>query len=115
LAVRTGTTYPILTTATGQIFLAFGDVDLPGVGPNGDADVEGLREEVRARRLARVDQTFLVGVCAMAGPLFHQDGRLAAAVTIVGRPGVLDLAWDGPTARAIEAFTAACSDLATPR
>jgi DNA-binding IclR family transcriptional regulator len=114
LAVRTGTTYPILTTATGQIFLAFGTVDLPGVPAAGDAAVDRLREEVRARRLARVDQTFLVGVCAMAGPLFHLDGRLAAAVTIVGRPGVLDLAWDGPTARAIEAFTAACSDVAAP-
>jgi DNA-binding IclR family transcriptional regulator len=114
LAVRTGTTYPVLTTATGQIFLAFGAVELPGV-PAGDPGVERLREEVRAHRLARVDQSFLVGVCAMAGPLFHLDGRLAAAVTIVGRPGVLDLAWDGPTARAIEAFTAACSDVAAPR
>jgi DNA-binding IclR family transcriptional regulator len=131
LAVRIGTAYPLLTTATGHIYLAFGEravirdriahelvaarsAAVPGV-PEDETGVERLREEVRERRLARVEQTFLVGVSAMAGPLFHQDGRLAAAVTIVGRPGVLDLGWDGRTARAIEAFTAACSATTAPR
>ena len=64
---------------------------------------------MRARGLASVDQSFLVGVDAMAGPLFHQDGRLAGAVTVVGRPDTLDLAWDGPTAAAIRRFAAASS------
>ena len=125
LAVRMGTTYPLLTTATGHIFLAFAPDVIPqeriaeelaavrstGISgvPVDQAGVAALRAEVRARGLARVDQTFLVGVSAMAGPLFHQDGRLAAAVTVVGRPGVLDLTWDGPTAQAIRRFTAQSS------
>jgi DNA-binding IclR family transcriptional regulator len=126
LAVRTGTTYPILTSATGHIFLAYhpgasaaGTAELtatraariPGA-PVDEAGIAGLAAAVRERGLARADQTFLVGVCAMAGPLFHQDGRLAAAVTVIGRPDTLDIAWDGPTARAIRRFAAAAS--ATP-
>jgi DNA-binding IclR family transcriptional regulator len=113
LAVRIGTTYPLLTTATGRIFLAFGGV--PGPPESDPAEVEALRAEVREHRLAWVDQSFLVGVSAISGPLFHQDGSLAAAVTIVGRPGVLDVAWDGAPAQAIERFTAACSAVTTQR
>jgi DNA-binding IclR family transcriptional regulator len=128
LAVRVGTAYPILTSATGRIFLAFEPrsvapdriaaelaaaraARIPGA-PTDEPGVERLAEEVRERGLAGVDQTFLVGVCAIAGPLFHQDGRLAAAVTVIGRPDTLDLAWDGSTARAIRRFAAAAS--ATP-
>jgi len=108
LAVRIGTTYPLKTTATGQVYLAFSR-DAGALTAAGDPEVEQIRAAVRERGLARVEESFLVGVCAMAGPLFHQDGRLAAAVTVVGRPGALDLAWDGQTARAIVDFTAGCS------
>jgi DNA-binding IclR family transcriptional regulator len=130
LAVRVGTTFPVLTTATGRIFLAYAfdgipasvladelaaarRVHIPGA-PADDAEVEALRDEVRARGLASVDQSFLVGVDAMAGPLFHQDGRLAAAVTVIGRPDTLDLAWDGATAEAIRRFAAASSATLAP-
>lgn len=112
LAVRLGTAYPLLTTATGRIFLAFGGVAPPaGAEPT---EIVALKEETRRRRLARVEESFLVGVCAIAGPLFRQDGSLAAAITVVGRPGVLDLEWDGATAQAIERFTAACSATRSP-
>ncbi len=106
LAVRVGTTFPVLTTATGRIFLAFGP---PGIVAEEGPEVDALRSEVRARGLAAVDGTFLVGVSAIAGPLFHQDGRLAAAVTVIGRSGVFDMSWDGPIAGAIRRFTDACS------
>ena len=125
LAIRIGTTFPVLTTATGRIFLAFGFDQIPAAmladelaavrrvhvpgAPADDAEVQALRDEVRARGLASVDQSFIVGIDAMAGPLFHQDGRLAGAVTVIGRPDTLDLAWDGATAGAIRRFAAASS------
>jgi len=69
---------------------------------------------VRERGVARVDQSFIVGITAMAAPIFSNDGRVAAALTVLGRSHVLDIAWDGTIARAILAFTAACSDKPSP-
>ncbi len=125
LAVRTGTAFPLLTSATGRIFLAFAPdlvadarlaeelaaaraAHVAGVPANGDG-ISQLRDEVRRAGLACVDQTFLVGVCAMAAPLHHGDGRLAAALTVIGRPGALDLGADGAVARALRSFTDAAS------
>jgi DNA-binding IclR family transcriptional regulator len=123
LAVRVGTTFPLLTSATGLIFLAFAPDVVPAErvaeelaavqaarvsGIPGDADaVARLRAEVRAQGLAAVDQTFMVGICALAVPLLHGDGRLAAALTVIGRPGGLDRNPDGEVARALRAFAGA--------
>jgi DNA-binding IclR family transcriptional regulator len=125
LAVRVGTAHPILTSATGQIFLAYAPeaiaeakiaeelaaAKLAGVtgAPSDRTAVNQLRERVRERGLASVDQTFLVGVRALAVPLFHGDGRLAGAVTVIGRAGALDLDPEGAPARALKAFAATCS------
>ncbi|HYZ15528.1 MAG TPA: IclR family transcriptional regulator [Candidatus Acidoferrum sp.] len=125
LAVRVGTAHPVLTSATGHIFLAFApeaisegqiaaelsaarSAHVAGT-PIDAAGVGRLREEVRSRGMAAVDQTFLVGVRAIAVPLYHGDGRLAAAVTAVGRPDALDLSPDGAPAQALRSFVAACS------
>jgi DNA-binding IclR family transcriptional regulator len=54
--------------------------------------------------LAHVSQTFLVGVEALSGPLFDAQGRLAAALTIITRPGQLDLTPNGPVARQLREF-----------
>jgi len=120
LAVRPGTTFPLLTSASGRIFLAFGEPRVTGPlvhqelaraaslaapdVPKTQADVEALVDEIRRRRMARVSQTFLIGVEAIAGPIFGPDGRLAAALTAVGHPGNIDISWDGPTARELAAF-----------
>jgi DNA-binding IclR family transcriptional regulator len=123
LAVRVGTAFPLLTSATGLIFLAFAPDVVPAErvaeelataqaarvsGIPGDAGaVARLRAEVRAQGLAAVDQTFMVGICALAVPLLHGDGRLAAALTAIGRPGGLDRDPDGQVARALRAFASA--------
>lgn len=125
LAVRVGTAHPVLTSATGRIFLAFAPEAIAEAkiaqelaaarsahvagAPDDAAAVARLRDEVRARGMASVDQTFLVGVRAIAVPLFHGDGRLAAAITAVGRPDDLDLSPEGAPARALRSFVAACS------
>ncbi|GAC1417448.1 MAG: IclR family transcriptional regulator [Candidatus Velthaea sp.] len=130
LAVRVGTAFPLLNTATGRIFLAFGEpreigkliddelaalrsVSLPGI-PHTRAETEAIAEDVRRRGLARVDQSFLIGINAIAAPIFAGDGRLAAVVTVLGRSQQLDVGWESPVAKAITAFTAACSDEPSP-
>jgi DNA-binding IclR family transcriptional regulator len=130
LAVRVGTAFPLLTSATGLIFLTFApDVvpparlaeelaiaqaaRLPGTPADGSA-VARLRAEIRARGVASVDQTFMVGICALAVPLLHGDGRLAAALTVVGRPDGLDRSPDGAVARALRVFAAVGAREAPP-
>jgi DNA-binding IclR family transcriptional regulator len=110
LAVRIGTAFPILNTATGRVYLAFGDqIDvqhLRSTDGAADHDAEALRNQVRAEGLAHVSQTFLVGVEALSGPLFDAEGRLAAAITIIARPGQLDLTPEGPAAAQLRGFAA---------
>lgn len=129
LAVRVGAAHPILTSATGRVFLAFAPPELtdPLVetelasarevqrsdAPLDRAAVERLREAIRAAGTASVDQMFLVGVSAIAAPLFHGDGRLAAVVTAVGRSHALDLSPAGMPGRALRAFAQSCSTLTT--
>jgi DNA-binding IclR family transcriptional regulator len=108
LAVRIGTAFPISSTATGRVYLAFGeqlDVQrLLSAREAADPAAAALRDHVRASGLAHVSQTFLVGVEALSGPLFDAQGRLAAALTIITRPGQLDLTPNGPVARQLREF-----------
>jgi DNA-binding IclR family transcriptional regulator len=111
LAVKIGTTFPVLTTASGQIFLAFGEPShtlplLAGLSADELAAVKALREQIRSAGMVSVDQTFLVGVQALSAPLFHTDGTLAAAVTVIAGPGHLDLSPKGPVARNVADFLA---------
>jgi DNA-binding IclR family transcriptional regulator len=98
LAVRVGTTFPLANSATGRIFLAFGE---PGA-----ASADDVTAHVRATGVATVDQTFLVGVQAVAAPLRRADGRLAAAITVIGSPGAFDLDEHGAIATGLLAFIA---------
>jgi DNA-binding IclR family transcriptional regulator len=108
LAVRAGTTFPVASTATGQVFLAYGAglssnrlaAELAAL-PHGQ--LEALRSRVREAGVASVDQTFLVGVRAVAAPLFHGDGRLAAVLTVIG-PERFDLSREGAVAEALRGF-----------
>jgi DNA-binding IclR family transcriptional regulator len=111
LAVRVGTTYPLRTTATGRVFLTYSPRALAealAAAPGEHAEIERLRQEVLAHGVATAVESFLVGVCAMALPLFDHDGTLAAAVTVVGWPGELDLSPEGSTASTLRRFAAAC-------
>jgi len=74
LAVRIGTTFPILSTATGRIYLAFSEhLDMQRLraeSDSADREANAAREQVRADGVARVSETFLVGVEALSAPLF---------------------------------------------
>jgi DNA-binding IclR family transcriptional regulator len=106
LAVRVGTAFPLRTSATGQIFLAFAPELVASIDPQVETEGGALRARVLRDGASFVDETFLVGVAAVATPLFHANGQLAAVTTAIGRPGDLDPSPEGPLRRALQTFAA---------
>jgi DNA-binding IclR family transcriptional regulator len=103
--VRAGSVLPWLFSATGRVFLAYcGDIDprrraaaeLAGATreqraavPN-QAAVAALRQAVRERGYATIEDTLLRGVSAVSAPVFDHAGNLAAALTALWASGALD-------------------------
>jgi DNA-binding IclR family transcriptional regulator len=107
--VRVGSVMPLLTSATGRVFLAhlpddrteaFVTAELRRDKERGSArpNPERLIAEVRRHGLGRVDGDMLPGVSALAAPVLGHAGKLAFVLTALGPQGVFDSRWDGPTA-----------------
>jgi DNA-binding IclR family transcriptional regulator len=108
LNVRVGSTLPLGSTATGRIFTAF----LPPEqvrpllarefrdGRELDAYLRDL-DQVRAAGLAWVEGGLVPGVNALAAPVFDINGRMTAAVGLLGRDVDLDVSPSGEPARAL--------------
>lgn len=93
LAIRTslalGSTLPLLSSATGRVFLAY----LPARRTAKEAERERaltgldparLAAETRARGVATVDGETIPGLSAACAPLLDSQGEAAAAMTIIG-------------------------------
>ena len=121
-----GTVLPLLTSATGRVFLGWApraplatalaaeaarlraSPDLaPEIDPS-EEGIEGLRAGLRARGFASVDGRYIPGLVAAAAPILDWQGEAAAAVSLIGtrRRSVEDGA---PQVRALMAFCAARS------
>jgi DNA-binding IclR family transcriptional regulator len=90
-----GSVMPLLRSATGRVFFAFGDraaMDaeaqraLETDRANAPVDLDALRREVRAAGGAQVDNTLIPGLRAAAAPLFDLQGRLAVVATAMATP-----------------------------
>lgn len=97
-----GTTLPLLNSATGRVFLAWGPqrAIAPGVegqlrrlakhpGLCGDfeptkAGIKALADGTRARGYAFVEGRFIPGLVAAAAPVLDWQGEAQAAITLVG-------------------------------
>ena len=117
LRVRLGSSVPLLTSSNGRVFLAwlpavltspFIDAELAEVngaahraGLRSPADVEHLAASVRRHGLAHVDGELEPGIAALSAPVFDYNGALAAALTLVGPHGGLDVAYNSVNARAL--------------
>jgi len=112
--VRAGSVMPLLASATGQVFAAFGSPSLVnpvlerelknearrgGAVSRGDAG--RLIDEVRRRGLGRVTGQMLAGVHALSAPAFDHHGQLAVALTALGPAGGFDDREDGALAKAV--------------
>lgn len=125
-SIGLGTTLPLLTSATGRVFLGYGPQAairkaretelrrasrnpslLPDV-PATSAGLETLRDTIRNQGYARVDGDFIPGLVAAAAPILDWQGEAQASVTIVGVDPAT-IAPDSPQVAALLEFCAGCS------
>jgi DNA-binding IclR family transcriptional regulator len=121
-----GSTLPVLTSASGRIFLAFlprrltaaavsaeagraiaAGAAWPDLEPT-EAGVAALVRRVRTARMAAVDGRYVPGLRAISAPVLNWQEEAEAAVTLIGTGE--DILPEGSAARrALEAFAAAAS------
>jgi DNA-binding IclR family transcriptional regulator len=115
VTVRVGSVLPLLSSANGQLFLAFlppakikpfVQAELAAAarmsgrqGPRTVAAVEQQAADVRRRRMSRSDGTVTLGVVSLAAPVFDHRGEIACTIALVGSVGNLSLSWSGAPAK----------------
>ncbi len=122
-----GSTFPLLTSATGRVFLAFSPRRLiaaklkseisqarkfrltwPDLDPSKPKDVDQLIERIRANGYATVDGRFVPGLNGVSAPILNWQGEIEAAITLATADArVLD-----PKSGAIPRLLEACRDAA---
>ncbi len=99
-----GSILPLVHSATGQIFLAFGDEGAIaarlGEEDRSSMKLKAIRQEVSRSCRARVAGDLIPGLRAMSAPVFDLQGRLALVATALANSSV-DPAEDGATADAL--------------
>jgi DNA-binding IclR family transcriptional regulator len=120
-----GSTFPLLTSATGRVFLAFSPRRLvaerlrleieearrlrltwPDFDPSKPSDIDRLVERTRADGYASVDGRFVPGLNGISAPVLNWQGEIEAAITLATvDSGVLD-----PKSGAIGRLIGACRD-----
>lgn len=117
--VSVGSLFPLLRTATGRVFLAFlpraataafverelgGVVSLiPRSRLRTMSDVDRLIAEVRATRIGMTQEEFLPGLSAIAAPIFDHQGRIEAAIAMIGMRGTVEDTGPGSLAEVLRA------------
>jgi DNA-binding IclR family transcriptional regulator len=107
--IRVGSILPLLSTATGRVFAAFLPSEVTAsllaaemrAARQPAAQVRKLLDQTHERRLAHVEGALVPGVNAIAAPLFDHKGRIAGVLGALGRTEELNVAYDGPVARAL--------------
>jgi DNA-binding IclR family transcriptional regulator len=113
LNARIGTTFPMTTSATGLIFCAYYDPAI--TAPRVAAEAHDTSElaaniaRIRAHGIAHIEGTLLPGVSALGTPVFDHNGKLVAALIVVGHGGILDTSVDGKPATALKTAAALLS------
>ncbi|SDR35580.1 transcriptional regulator, IclR family [Rhizobiales bacterium GAS113] len=122
-----GTTLPLLNSATGRIFMAFGErrmmaarieeevaraaklkLSWPDLTPK-LRSVEALCAKLRQAGYAAVDGRFIPGLNAISAPVLNWQGEAEAAITITsGDRGLVD-----PRSPALSLLRGICAELST--
>jgi DNA-binding IclR family transcriptional regulator len=121
-----GSTLPLLTSASGRIFLAFlprslsaaaltreidraleADLSWPDLQPNRES-IEALIAQVRRDRLAEVDGRYIPGLKAVAAPVMNWLGEVEVVVTLIGTRDDM-LRPNGAVKKQLRKFTSALS------
>ena len=92
---------PVTTSAAGRLFAALLPERMTSDLVNAELPADGAIEfarmlsETRVRRLARVIDGFVPGTSALSAPLLDREGRMIAAVCVLGGSAKLDTSWAG--------------------
>jgi DNA-binding IclR family transcriptional regulator len=119
VSVRTGSVVPLLTSATGQVFLAhlprsFTDrlvrAELKVNRQSGLAcaitraeQVDALIGEVRRHGVGRVSGDLMEGINSVSAPIFDHNSAIVGALTALGPSRSFDVRWEGPIAGKLRA------------
>ena len=76
-----------------------------------DADFDSHLAEIRARGIERAIDAPSPGISSMSVPVFDAKARMQLALTVIGPSGSIDVAWDGPVARALLATAGDIAEL----
>ncbi|WP_027800985.1 IclR family transcriptional regulator [Paraburkholderia dilworthii] len=113
--LHVGTVMSLPATSTGRVFCAYlpGDtLDAMWANQSGaaqsklttareDAAFQAVLDKIRARGLECSVDAPSPGISSLSAPVFDQNGRFALALTVIGSTGAIDVAADGPIARAL--------------
>ncbi|RAS35501.1 IclR family transcriptional regulator [Paraburkholderia bryophila] len=69
--------------------------------PDESAAFDAALNEIRARGLARSVDAPSPGISSLSAPVLDAEGGLSLALTVIGSTGAIDVAADGPIARAL--------------
>jgi len=84
--------------------------------PEQSAAFDAALKRIRARGLESSVDAPSPGISSLSAPVLDGDGHLALALTVIGSTGAIDVAADGPVARALLAATQDIgAQLAAPR
>lgn len=117
--VRVGSVLPLLTSATGRVFLGLqndrlvrqlAQEEMEKSAASSTADkindpeifINQLREEVQKRNCAIVKDTNLRGISAVAAPVYNYAGQLCAVITALGATGGFDASVNGIICRQVQ-------------
>ena len=108
---RAGLVLPVLTSATGRVFLAWGNESqvLPLAEEEGGEEMEQIRHHTLEIGLGRVDGDLLPRIASLSAPVFSYGTDLSLAVTVLGWSGDFDDKADGAVGKSLKAACAALS------
>jgi len=117
ISMRHGTVMSLRVTASGWLFAAHKPRDavlavLAGEAaaePVDEAQFEATLDEVRRHGMARAIDLSVVGVSAMAAPVFDGTGALLLSITAIGATAAFDTRWNGTVATALKRCAAELS------
>jgi DNA-binding IclR family transcriptional regulator len=100
--LHVGTVMSLSATSTGRVFRAFYDpARVAAMLAHQKDDAPLADDELRRRGIERSIDAPSPGISSMSVPVFDANHRMQLALTVIGSSGSIDVAWDGPVARAL--------------
>jgi len=125
VGIRPGATFLTTMSASGRVFLAWlpdhetrpvVEAELRRLEQEGHPqrprsleEIERIKQETRARGLARVEGHSVKGISALAAPIFDYRGEISLTLALFGFSSSFDADWDGDNARLLKAAAAEIS------